>query len=111
GSHFVEWQRHGAIISRPGCSLIIALAGTKPRNVGQAQFNAVSDHTRSGLRPEHDDDAPAPPVDVGGPWQLFGEMLHPKSMQVDTDEFRGEKPALRHSNSMSALANGRSVLV
>src|SRR6266403_1846414 len=111
GSHFVEWQRHGTISSRPGRSLIVALAGTKPRNVAQTQFNAVPGHTRSGVRPEYDDDASAPTVDVRGPWQLFGEVLHPKSMQVDTDELRGEKPALRDSNSMSALANCRSVLV
>src|SRR5204862_4801501 len=62
GSYFVEWQRHGTISSRPGRSLIVALAGTKPRNVGQAQFNDVTCHTRYGLCLVYDDDSSATQV-------------------------------------------------
>jgi hypothetical protein len=48
---------------------------------------------------------------VRGPWQIFGEVLHPKSMQIDTNELSGEMPTTRDANSMSALANCRGVLV
>ena len=46
---------------------------------------------------------------MGGPRKIFGEALHPKTMEIDTVKLRSENPALRNGKLMRSLTDCRGI--
>src|SRR3954469_10770685 len=65
----------------------------------------MANQARSGLRPERDDRSPTPTVHMGSPRKIFGEALHPKTMEIDTVKLGSENSALRNSKLMRSLTD------